>query len=494
MPRTPFSSSPNIRFFSQDLNPTIDPTLISHRSGKKIICSCPDCKHIWKSYPHILNKCPYCVNQSRCMKLSCIMCFNNSSASRHFNQIDHYILFTKLKHKYKLEINKEKKILFAISIFILFKQSLAKYDYKKNLQSCRTLAFSGHAESYYICRKCNHSFPSDSARIETYLDCPYCSPNNAKMLCDINKNCKKCFEKSFASNSKSKFWDYREGKNKGLTPHDVFISGGHVADFLCDICNHEFNATCNNVTTGYWCPYCCGYKRCSLATCDMCNNRKLSSHYMAQFWDYTKNPTDINPEKLALTNAREKYWFKCPSSKHLSFKITPSHINRGQSCPSCYRKTEAKLGSFLSGISNYIKEYKPSWLYNPYTKAHSSFDFFLDGIIIELDGLHHFVDGRYHGKHYNQNKIGSSDSEQNRQKDISKMIKANSNNISGIRLYQPDIFDDKYNWKEWLQTAIATCKDSKTPIWVFPSNENYSRLIELCIEKNISYKINLIKQ
>jgi hypothetical protein len=126
----------------------------------------------------------------------------------------------------------------------------------------RTIFKSHHnTRCRFICRKCFHIVESEPARIEDNKDCTYCSPTNARTLCPSDKNCRQCFEKSFASNPKSECWDYSEGKNmspcgKQLTPRDVFKAGSHPADFICNVCDHSFPMTCINVKTGYWCPFC----------------------------------------------------------------------------------------------------------------------------------------------------------------------------------------------------------------------------------------------
>ena len=60
------------------------------------------------------------------------------------------------------------------------------------------------------------------------------------------------FEKSFASNEKSKYWS---NKNK-LKPNDVSKSSNKKYLFNCNLCNHEFESSLNDIVSGSWCSYC----------------------------------------------------------------------------------------------------------------------------------------------------------------------------------------------------------------------------------------------
>ena len=154
-------------------------------------------------------------------------------------------------------MRKEKLVDVIDDVKTLFKESCDLFDFKQNPVCCRKIfKSSSKTICMFVCRNCNHSFPSQPSRIEELKDCPYCSPSNAKMLCPKAKGCKLCFDKSFASHPKSAFWDYGEGKNSGKTPYDVFKSGSHKADIICGDCSNPFQASCNNISTGFWCPHC----------------------------------------------------------------------------------------------------------------------------------------------------------------------------------------------------------------------------------------------
>jgi hypothetical protein len=317
------------------------------------------------------------------------------------------------------------------------------------------------------------------------------------VLCPKDVDCSKCFHKSFASHPKSGCWDILEGKNidesgRKISPREVFIGGSYEADFICDECDHPFKMTCNNVSTRFWCGFCTGHRRCDSSTCDMCNGRKLSSHPFSEYWNAELNPKDISPLDIALGNCVDKFWFNCPAEKHPPYQKRATDINRGGGCPSCLRKTEAKIGEFLPsipGISGYQKEWVAEWLRNPITKYCARFDFMLLPIntVIENDGLQHFIDGRWKSKVFI--KTDSGESKEQRKRDLEKMAKSIEHGISGIRLFQPDVLVDKYDWKGWIITALDFIKSSLLPVWVFPKNTIYESHIQLCIERKLNYII-----
>ena len=85
--------------------------------------------------------------------------------------------------------------------------------------------------------------------------CPYCA--NMK-LCN---NCEDCFNKSFASHEKAKFWHPTKNNiiKKGIfsdwieeiAPRQIFKGSNKKYWFTCDKCNHDFNIMVNDVTRGH---------------------------------------------------------------------------------------------------------------------------------------------------------------------------------------------------------------------------------------------------
>lgn len=459
-----FKSTINFKFYKKELNPDIDINKITRKSGKKLNFQCPECKHLFINSPHGLKNCKFCEHQDLCNSLECQLCYNNSFASKCFISFEKFTEYNNLNDGEK------------INYISGFNNKCALFLFIENNISPRNIFKNTSKEYLFKCWNCKHSFLNKPCKVDELKNCPYCSPKNAKLLCPKEKNCKLCYEKSFASHPKSKCWNYSNDKNESKTPYDVFKGGTHYADLICDNCEHPFQAKCNNILSGFWCPYCAGQKRCDNLNCKLCNDKKLSSHEIIKFWNKELNK-DVNPENISLGNSRIKVWINCPNDKHIPFEITPSHIARGQGCPLCVRKTEAKIGEFLTdeNFGEIKKEYMPLWI------RPKRYDFFVNNIIIELDGLQHFQDSRWGSTLY--------DCDENINNDIYKMKKANENNISGCRLYQPDVFNDKINWKKFIRTSLKIISENKTNIWIFPNNEIYNKHIEMCVKEKINYKI-----
>jgi hypothetical protein len=108
--------------------------------------------------------------------------------------------------------------------------------------------------------------------------CSYCSN---KELC--NNKCEICFNKSFASNEKSKYWS---NKNK-IEPHKVFKNSNNKFYFDCNNCNHTFETQISHITNyNQWCPYCCFpmHLLCKDENCMLCFNNSFASHKNIEYW------------------------------------------------------------------------------------------------------------------------------------------------------------------------------------------------------------------
>ena len=133
---------------------------VSLYSRKKYWFKCKDCSHDFLSIVCNFirsdgNGCPYCNSKLLC---DCKICYNKSLVSNPLskNITDKTLQLTKI-----------------------FKGTMKKYEIK--------------------CEKCKHI----SKRIPRRFDmCNYC---NGKSLC-LENNCNNCFNRSFASNEKSKYW------------------------------------------------------------------------------------------------------------------------------------------------------------------------------------------------------------------------------------------------------------------------------------------------
>jgi hypothetical protein len=171
---------------------------------------------------------------------------------------------------------------------IPFERSFASHPKSKYLSELNELKpeqiYMGTSKMYWFdCNKCNHTFDMRILHITKDLVwCPYCSNNR---LCE--KDCKICFEKSFASHPKSKFWS---NKNK-LKSYQVFKGTGKKYLFDCKVCNHEFEARLDNIT-------CSTTKICKKEDCQYCFKKSFASHPKSKFWSNKNNLKSYQVTKL----------------------------------------------------------------------------------------------------------------------------------------------------------------------------------------------------
>lgn len=187
----------------------------------------------------------------------------------------------------------------------------------------------------FLCTKeeCGHEFEDSPNNMKTKNCCSYCSSAKPANLCDLEKDCKICFNRSFAGHPKAKYIS----KNNNIDPRTVYRSGNNILLFSCEVCNHEFDARCNDVTSGgNWCPYCV-HKRLCDTNCKICIQNTFSSNPLSVYWS---EENDTTPDKV-FSCSNKKYKFDCPECKH-SFEADLNNINKGKWCPYCAHKKLCK--------------------------------------------------------------------------------------------------------------------------------------------------------
>jgi very-short-patch-repair endonuclease len=209
-----FASSNKAELWDYDKNNTI-PKKILNKTNKNYIFKCKTCLHNFEMSPQSLNNgqnCPYCAIPSKllCKDENCISCFNRSFAS--------HLMANKWSEKNKL---KPREILLKTGDKYLFE-----------------------------CDKCYHEFNSRIADLKgTTNNCQFCSK---KILCE-NENCKLCFNNSFASHEKSKYWS---DKNS-IIPRMVFKNSNKKFIFKCNDCDNEFLKVLHSINLcDGWCAIC----------------------------------------------------------------------------------------------------------------------------------------------------------------------------------------------------------------------------------------------
>lgn len=382
---------------------------------------CNKCNHNFDIRLESINVgqwCPYCCIPSKilCQDINCKSCYEKSFASHE-------------KSQYWSNKNE-------ITPRHVFKNSNTKY--------------------WFNCNICNHDFNVQLYCINKGTWCGYCSN---KILCKAD-NCKICFEKSFASNEKSKYWS---NKNE-LNPIQVVKNSHKKYLFNCNKCNHEFEIMLNHVNIGKWCGYCCNSAPkllCNDNECKSCYEKSFASNEKSQYWS---NKNSVTPRQV-FKKSSSKYLFICENNH--DFEMQLSNISNGKWCNKCVNKTETKFLDFIKPLyPSVISQFKQQWCKNI---KELPFDFCIPEykIIIEIDGLQHFKQISNWRTPDEQHNI-----------DIYKQKCANENNYSIIRILQIDIYHDKYDWKNEIIKNINDIKiqNKIQNIYMCKNNEYLSYL------------------
>ena len=283
-----FSSSPFAKLWS-DKNPTT-PDKVTISSNIKRIFNCNYCMHESMIIPKNItasgnSRCKYCTNQALCDDNNCNICyqksfsvhpkshlwsdknpvstrqvFRNSSKKYWFNcdQCPHEIE-VKLNSIRGDTINCE-----YCASKLLCKDQACRVCYEKSFMShTKSIYFSPknnvsprdvflHSGKNYIfnCAECLHEFTMILDTISKGCWCAYCSGHKR---C-LSPSCIFCFNKSFASHERSKYWS--KTKNN-ISPREVSLNN-HTDKFWfkCEVCKFDFDSLVRNVCNGTWCPFC----------------------------------------------------------------------------------------------------------------------------------------------------------------------------------------------------------------------------------------------
>ena len=135
------------------------------------------------------------------------------------------------------------------------------------------------------------------------------------------------YEKSFASHPRAIYWS-----DKNISkPDQVWMQSGKKYWFDCQDCNHEFDASLDNVFRNKWCPYCGKNKLCSNSECKLCFNKSFASHQKAEFWN---DKNKLKPRDVSKCD-NDKYYFNCNKCNH-ELHLTLNSIIQGNNwCKYC---------------------------------------------------------------------------------------------------------------------------------------------------------------
>jgi len=155
----------------------------------------------------------------------------------------------------------------------------SQYWSNKNIKTPREISKGTEQKYLFECDVCTHEF-------EMRIDCitgqnQWCSYCAGKKLCP--DNCDVCFERSFASEEKSKYWS----PENPITPRLVFKHSSKKYSFICEH-RHKFIARVEGVAKGsVWC------KSCNLTTEDILYKKFTEYGYSVEKqvkFDWCKNP------------------------------------------------------------------------------------------------------------------------------------------------------------------------------------------------------------
>ncbi|QYB17546.1 hypothetical protein PV-S19_0182 [Pacmanvirus S19] len=228
--------------------------------------------------------------------------------------------------------NKNRKLCANNQCQICFNKSFAssnkaQYWSVKNIINPRDIFKATHDNYWFACDICKHEFELGLNRITSGGTwCPYCAVPSRKLCEDID--CAYCFDKSFASQEKSK---YLSPKNN-INPREIFKSSSRKYIFDCEVCNHEFITGPNVISNGSWCPYCAIPTRilCNDDECAYCFDRSFASHDRSKYWS---NKNQLTPRKV-VNGSQVKYWFNCDCGHE--FESSPGRVIKELNwCPYC---------------------------------------------------------------------------------------------------------------------------------------------------------------
>ena len=260
----------------------LSPREVTKASNEKYYFNCTICNHEYdRQVSNALKNesCSYCAHKLLCSDLECEMCYNNSFASHQKSKLwsqsnkgkprDYFMnsnqVFTfdcdVCFHIYDMDLrnvcagnecgycygnnlcsNEHCKICKEKSFA---NHPNAAYWSKKNINTARQVHKQSNKTALFDCIKCKHHYETTISYIVYNSNCPYCAHC---CLCD-DENCDFCYNNSFASIEKSKYWS---DKNE-LKPRNYFKSSHIKFLFNCPDCNNIYKAQLQSVTAGHWC-------------------------------------------------------------------------------------------------------------------------------------------------------------------------------------------------------------------------------------------------
>ena len=212
-----------------------------------------------------------------------------------------------------------------------FVRSLASSDRVEEFKAANPdknpllIAISSNKSHDWKCA-CGHTFEARCCDIARGFWCPYCCIPKQR-LCGTPA-CFNCFQSSVASSARvNEFVAANPDKNPLL----IAISSGKKYAWQCS-CGHTFEAACNNMARGFWCPYCCASKQklCGDPTCFDCFGSSLASSVRLN--DFVGANPDKDPLTISISSGKKFTWLCSCGHK---FDATCFNVQSGHWCPYC---------------------------------------------------------------------------------------------------------------------------------------------------------------
>jgi hypothetical protein len=216
---------------------------------------------------------------------------------------------------------------------------------------------------YYInCKKCGNEYDDriDSLGISKNL-CRSCMEASLSyeetkrvLYCCNNKLCKTCYFKSFACNEKSIYLI------SNINPRMISKNSYEKYDFKCNICDHIFNTSLNNINAGKWCSYCGNRKLCNNLKCKLCFYKSFASNEMVKYWNYEKNKLD--PRHI-FNKCKTEIYLDCHKCNHTNY-IVLNNLRRNtieNLCRFCTKQNGGKRCQEENCIICFNKSFASDW-------------------------------------------------------------------------------------------------------------------------------------
>jgi very-short-patch-repair endonuclease len=285
--------------------------------------------------------------------------------------------------------------------------------------------------------------------------CPFCS--NQKILCE---------HISIATTHSQVAQQWHPTLNTS-SPCQFVAGSDEKAWWLCpktcpNGCIHQWQTQIKHrCLNNLGCPFCSKQK----VSCECVSIVKTHPELIKE-WHTEKN-INISPSSFSHGSGK-KVWWKC--DKHHEWQAIISSRTKGNGCPYCMNKTEAKLYDYLCrNFTNVQAQFRPEWI-----KPHR-FDFCIPSLklLLELDGPQHFRQVSNWTSHTETQK-----------RDVFKMITAQTQGYSVIRLLQEEVYDATDEWlNELLLPHLTATEEPKIHPITKPEKEalyaEHQRLLEL---------------